>query len=134
MLWMGNLHDVPPPRTSAPDAAAKDNTAALAGNGHAVTVRDVTAYNVGAPEQTSEQPCIGAAGDNLCRLVRNGKKVCAANFVALGTVLHIGHYGDYVVLDRLNRRYPHRVDIAMAKNRVAAARRFGRKKLVVAVK
>lgn len=97
-------------------------------------VREVTAYNVGIQEQTSDDPCIGAAGQDLCRLVRRGVNVCAANFVELGTVLRIEGYGECVVLDRMNSRFPHRVDIAMAEDEVEEALEFGVSDRVVEVK
>ncbi len=97
-------------------------------------VREVTAYNVGVREQTSETPCIGASGKNLCRLVREGRSVCAANFVALGTVLRIADYGECVVLDRMHGRFSHRVDIAMNDDAVDEARGFGLQRRVVEVR
>jgi hypothetical protein len=42
-----------------------------------------------------------------------GLKVCAANFVDHETNLNIEGYGECVVLDRMNRRFAHRVDIAV---------------------
>lgn len=89
------------------------------------TVREVTAYNVGVREQTSESPCIGASGKDLCRLVDEGQSVCAANFVDLGTVLRIAELGECVVLDRMHRRHSHRVDIAMKEDAVEEALEFG---------
>lgn len=97
-------------------------------------VREVTAYNVGVREQTSEKPCIGASGKDLCRLVDQGRRVCAANFVKLGTVLHIEQFGECVVLDRMHRRFGHRVDIAMRQDEVDEAIEFGLQKRLVAVK
>jgi len=94
-------------------------------------VREVTAYNVGVREQTSETPCIGASGKNLCELVERNVKVCAANFVPLGTTLRIEGYGVCVVLDRMHRRFSHRVDIAMRENEIDEARQFGLRKRVV---
>ena len=88
-------------------------------------VREVTAYNVGVRGQTSDDPCIGATGRNLCRLVARGLKVCAANFVDPETILHIEGYGECIVLDRMNRRFAHRVDIAMRKDEVGKALGFG---------
>ena len=88
-------------------------------------VREVTAYNVGVRGQTSDDPCIGSTGENLCRLVARGLKVCAANFVALETILNIEGYGECVVLDRMNRRFAHRVDIAMREDEVDRALEFG---------
>ncbi len=111
-----------------------DNGAALERVRLAGMVREVTAYNVGIPEQTSENPCIGASGKNLCAMVEQGRRVCAANFVALGTVLRIANYGECVVLDRMHRRYAHRVDIAMREDAIDEAVNFGVQKLVVQVK
>lgn len=122
-----------PPSSSAPSGptvASMDLEPARA----VETIREVTAYNVGVPWQTDNVPCIGAMGHNLCELVDQGWKVCAANFVELGTILRIDGFGEYVVLDRVNRRYAHRVDIAMSENEIDKARKFGIRKLAVAVK
>lgn len=94
-------------------------------------VREVTAYNVGVPEQTSDAPCIGASGDDLCARVEKGERICAANFVALGTVLRIEGIGECVVLDRMHRRFANRVDVAMKEDEVGLAREFGVRRLVV---
>jgi 3D (Asp-Asp-Asp) domain-containing protein len=94
-------------------------------------VREVTAYNVGVREQTSDAPCIGASGRNLCKLVEQEAKVCAANFVPLGTILKIEEYGMCVVLDRMHKRFSHRVDIAMKEDEIEKARRFGLQKRAV---
>lgn len=106
----------------------------FAGGGLSANVREITAYNVGVPEQTSSMPCIGAMGIDLCRLVEQGWKVCAANFVEFGTILKIEGYGEYHVLDRMNSRYPYRVDIAMRKEEVRKAVVFGLQQRVVEVK
>ncbi len=121
------------PGTSSAFIAA-DNGARFEAAKRAGVVREVTAYNVGVREQTSDDPCIGAAGQDLCRLVDEGRRVCAANFVALGTVLRIAEYGECVVLDRMNPRFAHRVDIAMKEDAVDEALEFGLKKRVVEVK
>ncbi len=119
---------------TVPAFIAADNGAGFEGVRLAGMVREVTAYNVGVREQTSDNPCIGATGQDLCRLVDEGRNVCAANFVALGTVLRIEEYGECVVLDRMNRRFAHRVDIAMKEDAVEEALEFGLKRRVVAVK
>ncbi len=119
---------------ATPAFIAADNGAALERVRLAGIVREVTAYNVGIPEQTSANPCIGASGKNLCRMVEAGRRVCAANFVALGTVLRIDNYGECVVLDRMHRRYSHRVDIAMREDEIGEAVNFGVQKLLVTVK
>lgn len=97
-------------------------------------VREITAYNVGVRKQTGDEPCIGATGIDLCRLIERGRSVCAANFVALGTILRIKGYGECVVLDRMNRRYAHRVDVAMGEEEVEKAVEFGIQRRVVEVK
>lgn len=94
-------------------------------------VREVTAYNVGVRAQTSDTPCIGAGGDDLCRLLERDVKVCAANFVALGTILMIEKFGECVVLDRMHRRFAHRVDIAMREHEIEEAVEFGRQRRIV---
>ena len=126
-----------PPWNGSP--SGPDDSAPANGPGRTVaeppaTIREVSAYNVGVGWQTDEFPCIGAMGNDLCELVEAGRKICAANFVALGTILHIEGFGDYVVLDRVNPRYGHRVDIAMREDQVAQAKRFGVWRLAVAVR
>lgn len=111
-----------------------DNALDRAGRGLAGVIREVTAYNVGVREQTSDFPCIGAMGVNLCDLVAQGRKICAANFVALGTILNIEGIGECVVLDRMNRRFADRVDIAMSEDEIEEAKTFGVQRLAVAVK
>ncbi len=97
-------------------------------------VREVTAYNVGDKRQTDDTPCLGATGENLCRLVARGLKVCAANFVATETILNIEGYGECVVLDRTNRRFSHRVDIAMREDEADRALEFGIQRRYVEIK
>ena len=98
------------------------------------TLREITAYNAGDPYQTDSTPCIGAMNTNICKKLSEGKKICAANFVPLGTVLHIQGYGDCEVEDRMNKRYPYRVDIAMPLEQKKEALEFGLKNLLVNVK
>ena len=97
------------------------------------TVREVTAYNAGDPKQTWGDPCMSASGENICKALKKGEKRCAANFVALGTTLHIDKYGVCLVTDRMNRRYRNRVDIAMRSDEYRKARRFGKQKLRVKI-
>ena len=97
------------------------------------TVRIVTAYNTGDPRQTDNTPCISANGENICKALAKGKKRCAANFVPLGSRLHVDKIGVCMVTDRTNKRYRNRVDIAMHKNEYHKARRFGRQKLHVII-
>lgn len=118
-------------KSAGQDFKKAEKEVARVGRKIAGIVREVTAYNVGVREQTSETPCIGASGKNLCELVERNVKVCAANFVPLGTTLRIEGYGVCVVLDRTHRRFSHRVDIAMRENEIDEARQFGLRKRVV---
>ncbi len=96
------------------------------------TVRKVTAYNVGDPRQTHSKPCIGAGGDNLCTLVEKGVRVCAANFVPLGSTLRVDKVGRCIVLDRMNSRFRNGVDLAMKRGNHNLAAKFGVQRLNVA--
>jgi 3D (Asp-Asp-Asp) domain-containing protein len=118
-LWIG--FEIKAPSPPIPGVASKIMTVGR----QTGLVREVTAYNVGVRRQTSGRPCIGATGENLCRLVVQGRKICAANFVEPETILNIEGYGECVVLDRMNRRFAHRVDIAMRKDEVDRALEFG---------
>ena len=97
------------------------------------TIRVVTAYNAGDSRQTDETPCISASGENICKALAKGKKRCAANFVPLGSHLHVDKIGVCLVTDRTNKRYRNRVDVAMQKDEYQKARRFGRQKLAVKI-
>ncbi len=97
------------------------------------TIRVVTAYNAGDPGQTDDTPCISANGENICKALAKGKKRCAANFVPLGSHLHVEKIGVCRVTDRTNKRYRNRVDIAMQRDEYHEARRFGRQKLTVKI-
>jgi 3D (Asp-Asp-Asp) domain-containing protein len=127
LLGMGSTADSP--ALDAPGATPRTTTVATNSGSHenpgAGIMREVTAYNVGVRAQTDGRPCIGATGRDLCHLIMQGIKVCAANFVEPWTMLNIEGYGKCVVLDRMNRRFPHRVDIAMSKDEVAKALKFG---------
>jgi 3D (Asp-Asp-Asp) domain-containing protein len=135
-LLMGSGIDVPAP--IAPGVPSEITTvkyrAGFVENQSPGFVREVTAYNVGVRGQTGDEPCIGAMGNDLCRLVARGLKVCAANFVAPQTILNIEGYGECVVLDRMHRRFAHRVDIAMRTNEVDKALEFGIQRRRVEVK
>ena len=93
-------------------------------------------YRVGRYVKTAGQDIKKAeekvvrVGKKIAGIVRE-VKVCAANFVPLGTILRIEGYGMCVVLDRTHRRFAHRVDIAMRENEIEEARQFGLRKRVV---
>jgi 3D (Asp-Asp-Asp) domain-containing protein len=135
-LWIGSGIDVPASPTSGvgSEILTVDSQAGFVENPTPGLVREVTAYNVGVRGQTSGRPCLGSSGENLCRLVARGLKVCAANFVDHETILNIEGYGECVVLDRMNRRFAHRVDIAMGKDEVDRALEFGIQRRLVEVK
>jgi len=135
-LILGNRVDAPVLRAPVADTEFRrdDPQAGLAETEVPGIVREVTAYNVGVRKQTGDEPCIGATGIDLCRLIEQGRSVCAANFVALGTILRIKGYGECIVLDRMNRRYAHRVDVAMREEEVEKALEFGLQRRVVEVK
>lgn len=84
------------------------------------TPRTVTAYTSHVA-QTDATPCIGATGGNICHLYHDdGMRICAANFVPFGTELHVGGYGECVVMDRMHSRHGQRVDIYMGYDYEAA--------------
>ena len=136
LLWIVPGIEVPAPATTGvgPGIMTVDRQAGFVENPTPGLVREVTAYNVGVRGQTGNEPCIGATGQNLCRLVAQGLKVCAANFVDHETILNIEGYGECVVLDRMHRRFGHRVDIAMRKDEVGRALEFGIQRRLVEVK
>lgn len=96
------------------------------------TVREVTAYNTGDINQCSGDPCRSANGEDICLAISLGYKRCAANFVPFGTVLEVEGIGRCLVTDRMNSKYPDRVDIAFAYGDTRA-REFGIKLLTVKI-
>jgi len=90
-----------------------------------------TAYN-SVPAQTDATPHVGAWGDRLDRLEPGVRAIAvSADLVKKG--LHRGKRvrikglkGEFVVLDRMPRRWHNRIDIHMGKD-VRAARRWGRR-------
>ena len=131
--WIG-YRPAPPRASETATAVQKAEREVAGGKENAGIVREVTAYNVGVRKQTSNTPCIGAGGDNLCRLIERNVNVCAANFVALGTILKIDKIGECVVLDRMHRRFPNRVDIAMRGHEIEEALEFGLQRRIVEAK
>ena len=127
LSWIGSGFDVPAPLTpvAGSESPTTGSRAGYVDFPTAGSVREVTAYNVGVKRQADDTPCIGSTGEDLCRLVARGLKVCAANFVAPETVLNIEGYGECVVLDRMHRRFSHRVDIAMREDEIDKALEFG---------
>ncbi|MFA5000058.1 MAG: hypothetical protein WC545_01730 [Patescibacteria group bacterium] len=77
------------------------------------SVHAMTAYNSEAA-QTDASPCITANGFNVCE--HGIEDTIAANFLKFGTKVRIPDlFGDriFIVRDRMNQRYPDRVDIWM---------------------
>ncbi len=89
--------------------------------------RDTTAYTPGDRKQTDATPCISADGTDICKELVKGEKVCAANFVPLGTKLYIEGFGICTVKDRLHKRYKNRVDLAMKIREKDHAIKWGKK-------
>ncbi|MBI4239411.1 3D domain-containing protein [Candidatus Uhrbacteria bacterium] len=91
----------------------------------------VTAYS-STPNQTDSSPCITANGFNVCK--NNKENVIAANFLPFGARVRFPEmFGDreFVVYDRMNKRFSNRVDIWMKTRR--AAKQFGVKRLKMEV-
>ena len=97
------------------------------------TIREATAYNVGDPNQTDGSPCLTADGSNACEELAQGKKICAANFVPIGTKLVLRGLGTCTVKDRMNSRFKNRVDIAMPAHEKERAKKFGLQKVEVRI-
>jgi hypothetical protein len=118
-------------------AEMTDPTALVDGNQNdaevIASIRVVSAYNVGDPNQTDDTPCISANGEDICAALHNGERRCAANFVPLGTLLHVDTIGVCLVTDRTHRRFGERVDVAMQKHEYQKAIQFGLKRLMVKV-
>ncbi|MFZ5364621.1 MAG: hypothetical protein ACOZBH_00205 [Patescibacteria group bacterium] len=99
------------------------------GSGELYTV--ATAYTSSKAE-TDATPCITADGYNVCQA--GEENVIATNFLPFGTKVKIPDlYGDkeFVVHDRMNRRYSNRIDIWM-KDRSDAIE-FGKQQVKIVV-
>ncbi|MGF1713541.1 hypothetical protein EDI28_16965 [Photobacterium chitinilyticum] len=93
-----------------------------------------TAYN-SVRAQTNSNPSIAAWGDRL----KPGMKVIAVSRDLLrmgithGTKVKIsGLPGEYVVLDKMNKRWSRKIDIYMGKD-IQAARNWGRRSVTITV-
>lgn len=91
-----------------------------------------TAYN-SVEAQTSKQPWLAAWGDTLAP----GMKVIAVSRDLLelglgrGTVVRIdGLEGQFVVLDKMNKRWRRKIDVYMGSD-IQAARKFGRRDVTI---
>lgn len=95
------------------------------------TTRLVTAYN-NVREQTDDTPCISADGTDICQRYRAGEKICAANWVPIGTRLRVQGYGDCTVADRMAPKNGEKVDVYLGQD-VAAARAWGARRIEVLI-
>jgi len=94
-------------------------------------IRVITAYN-SEKGQTDDTPCITANGFNVCE--HGIEDTIAANFLKFGTKVRIPElFGDkiFVVRDRMNQRYPNRVDVWMQEK--SHAQTFGVKQASIQV-
>jgi len=95
-----------------------------------------TAYNA-THAQTDGSPHLGAWGDHLDAAVKPGVRVIAVSQDLLKKGLRRGQRvriqglkGEFVVLDKMPRRWTRRIDIYMQKD-VRAARRWGRRRVKI---
>lgn len=104
----------------------------LCSGGHGTLEVVATAYT-SHPEQTSGDPTEAAWGD---RLEPDTKAVAVSrDLLRLGLrrgarVRIEGLPGEYVVLDKMARRWRRRIDVYMGRDR-EAARRFGRREVTI---
>ena len=113
--------------SAAPLAAAEAERRSL--------VVTATAYNA-THAQTDGSPHVGAWGDDLDAAVQPGLRVIAVSQDLLaehglrrGQRVRIhGLKGEFVVLDKMPKRWRHRIDIYMQQD-VRAAREWGRRRV-----
>ena len=93
-----------------------------------------TAYN-STHAQTDATPQLGAWGDHLDEAVQPGLRVIAVSPDLLGRGLRRGQRvrihglkGEFVVLDKMPRRWKNRIDLYMQDD-VQAARKWGRRRV-----
>jgi 3D (Asp-Asp-Asp) domain-containing protein len=108
-----------------PLLASGDDQSIASGNSQTIVVT-ATAYN-SVPEQTDDDPTVTAWGDQL----EPGMKVIAVSrdLIPLGLdhrapVSIEGLPGEYLVLDKMNKRWEKRIDIYMGAD-LEAARAWG---------
>ncbi|PIR93173.1 hypothetical protein COT99_02155 [Candidatus Falkowbacteria bacterium CG10_big_fil_rev_8_21_14_0_10_43_10] len=94
-------------------------------------VRTITAYN-SEVAQCDDDPCTTANGFNVCK--HGVEDTIAANFLKFGTKVRIPKlFGDriFVVRDRMNKRYPDRIDVWMIDK--TEAKQFGVKRAEIQI-
>ncbi len=88
----------------------------------------VTAYN-SVVEQTDADPLIAAWGDRIApgmSIVAVSRDLIPQGLTRRARVRIHGLPGEFLVLDKMNKRYARRIDIYMGED-IAAARQFGRR-------
>jgi 3D (Asp-Asp-Asp) domain-containing protein len=95
-----------------------------------------TAYNA-TRAQTDDTPHVGAWGDHLDEATQPGVRVIAVSPDLLKKGLRRGQRvrihglkGEFVVLDKMPRRWQNRIDIYMQKD-LRAARQWGRRRVKI---
>jgi len=95
-----------------------------------------TAYNA-THAQTDDTPHVGAWGDHLDEATQPGVRVIAVSPDLLKKGLRRGQRvrihglkGEFVVLDKMPRRWQNRIDIYMQKD-LRAARQWGRRRVKI---
>lgn len=91
-----------------------------------------TAYN-NVPAQTDDTPDIAAWGDRIepgMPLIAVSRDLLDLGLTRGMKVRISGLEGEFIVLDKMNRRYKKRIDVYMGKN-VKAARKFGKRKVTL---
>ncbi len=91
-----------------------------------------TAYN-NVPSQTDDTPDIAAWGDRIkpgMPLIAVSRDLLKMGLKRGMKVQVSGLNGEFIVLDKMNKRYKKRIDIYMGKN-IKAARNFGKKRVML---
>jgi len=93
-----------------------------------------TAYNA-TEAQTDDEPHIGAWGDHLDHMVKPGVRVIAVSPDLLQKGLRRGQRvrihglkGEFVVLDKMPRRWKNRIDIYMQQD-IRGAKKWGKRRV-----
>ena len=92
-----------------------------------------TAYNSVSSQTTTKHPALTAWGDTL----KPGIKAIAVSrdLIKIGLTHHVkvkikGLEGDYLVMDKMNKRWTKKIDIYMGLD-IAAAKKWGKRKVTI---
>jgi 3D (Asp-Asp-Asp) domain-containing protein len=92
-----------------------------------------TAYNSVASQTTAKKPALTAWGDTL----KPGINAIAVSrdLIKMGLTHHVkvqikGLAGDYLVLDKMNKRWSKKIDIYMGLD-IEAAKKWGKRKVTI---